>query len=71
MAVLKNYPIFYVVLNAKIASKGRAANWVKNAYSEWKNLVEAAENWQYSQKMNKKSKTIKFLKFVIFSLTQN
>lgn len=50
-----------------LQEKKTAAAWVKNEFkSVWiTNLIETAENWDYSKEMFLKDKTIDFIKFTI------
>jgi len=63
--VLNLCRILYVVMNNDLASKKTSASWVKKEYKQWNDLIQAAENWQYGNKMNKKEEAIDFIKFVV------
>lgn len=63
--VLNLCRILYTVICNSLASKKASALWVKKEFKQWKNLIQAAESWQYGQEMNLKEKTIDFIKFVI------
>jgi hypothetical protein len=63
--VLNLCRILYTVLHGATGSKVVSAAWVKHEYDEWAELIEAAENWQYGQTMNRLNETVEFIKFAI------
>lgn len=63
--VLNLCRILYTVLQADAASKNVSAEWVKNKYPQWKNLIETAGQWHYGIEMKLNDQTKKFIKFTI------
>lgn len=63
--------ILNTVMNATALSKKRSADWVKQKYQEWKELIQTAEKWHYGMKMKQKESTLEFLKFVIGKVKQH
>lgn len=64
--VLNLCRILYMVMCNSTSSKKVAASWVKKEFgSEWNNLIQTAEDWQYGKEMNLRKETINFIKFVI------
>lgn len=71
-AILQMCRILYTVICGKFGSKKEAASWVKNNFApEWRNLIEAAENWEYGVTIHREEETINFIKFVIKILKDN
>lgn len=46
-------------------AKPIAAQWAKEKYPEWKNLIEKAENWRVGQPMGPQEKVLDFMKFAL------
>lgn len=63
--VLNLCRILYTVMRSAAVTKQAAALWAKTEYPAWKDLIEAAESWQYGIEMDRKKETIEFIKFVI------
>ncbi len=63
--VLNLCRILNTVSNATVLSKKKSAEWVKDKFPEWKNLIDEAERWQYGKEMKRKEETLNFLRFVI------
>lgn len=63
--------ILNTVMNGTALSKEKSANWVKQEYTEWKELIQTAEGWHYGVVMKQKEQTLEFLKFVIQKVNQN
>lgn len=63
--VLNLCRILYTVENADAKSKKVSADWVKKQYPQWQELIDIAQNWDYSQQMDKQQETLAFLRFVI------
>ncbi|CAM2952636.1 nucleotidyltransferase PLUS glutamate rich protein GrpB PLUS ribosomal protein alanine acetyltransferase [Legionella steigerwaltii] len=57
--------IFYTVYWNKTASKTVSAVWIKRTYIQWKELIEAAEAWEYGKTMSYKNEVIDFIKFIV------
>lgn len=57
--------ILYTVLCKEVVSKSASAQWVKNEFKQWKNLVETAEKWRYGIEMKLQKQTKDFIQFVI------
>ena len=63
--------IINTVVNATVLSKKKSADWVKQKYPEWKELIQTAQGWRYGLEMKQKERTLEFLKFVIQEVHQN
>jgi hypothetical protein len=63
--VLNLCRILYTIMQNDAVSKKVAASWVKNRYSQWKELIEIAEDWHYGFKMERQREVVEFIKFVI------
>lgn len=63
--VLNLCRILYTVHHAKLGSKKVAAEWVKKTFSEWCELIEEAESWDYDKEMRQQEKAIAFIQFAI------
>ena len=63
--VLNLCRILYTILCEETASKKVSANWVKNEFKQWKNLIETAEKWHYGLELKLQEQTKDFIKFVI------
>lgn len=63
--VLNLCRILYTVICGEIASKKVSANWVKNKFKQWKNLIEIAEQWHYGTEMKLQEQTKDFIQFII------
>lgn len=48
-----------------VASKKKAATWVKKTYPQWSSLIEEAENWQHGIKLDKQEQVKALISFVI------
>jgi hypothetical protein len=62
--VLNICRIIYTIFNSRTENKQKSANWVKEQYREWKSLIEEAEKWDYTRKMNKRNEIMEFLKCI-------
>jgi len=62
--VLNICRIIYTIFNSKTENKQNSAKWVKEKYSEWKNLIEEAEKWDYSKTMNNQDEIKEFIKYI-------
>ena len=47
----------------ELVERRGANDWVKNNLSEWKEIIEEAEKWKYTKKMDKEKDVIKFIEF--------
>lgn len=64
--------ILYTVMCKSAGSKKVSASWVKHEYgSQWNNLIQTAENWQYGAEMNMQEQTIQFIMFVINQISRS
>lgn len=63
--VLNLCRILYTVMQNDAVSKKVATSWAKQEYPEWKDLIEAADNWHYGIKMERQKEVIEFIKFVV------
>jgi hypothetical protein len=63
--VLNLCRILHTVIGGEPGSKRIAAQWTKQKYPEWKELIEKAERWGYGDEMKKNEQAIAFIKFVI------
>jgi predicted nucleotidyltransferase len=62
--VLNICRIIYTIFNSRTESKQESAKWVKEQYREWNNLIEEAEEWDYTKTMNKQNEIKEFIKYV-------
>ena len=62
--VLNICRIIYTIFNSKTGNKKKSAKWVKEQYKEWKNLIEEAEEWDYSKTINKQNEIKEFIKYM-------
>jgi hypothetical protein len=61
--VLNLCRILSAILAGKVASKTPSAQWVQAVFPEWRDLVEAAQNWSYGQPMSYYEETLHFIRF--------
>jgi len=57
--------ILYAVINGELVSKKVAANWAKEKYPQFANLIQAAQAWHYGIEMNRRPETAEFIKFAL------
>ncbi len=63
--------ILYTVMQRPTGSKTVAASWVKNEFgSQWQDLIEVAEQWQYGKEMTLQKEVILFIKFVMKKVSE-
>lgn len=62
--VLNLCRILYTVINSDEGSKKLAPSWVITRFPEWANLVQAAEEWKYSDEFAHQEEVMKFIRFV-------
>lgn len=63
--------ILYTVMCSEFATKKVSSAWVKNHYApQWRELIEAAENWQYGKDMLMQKDTVTFIKFTIKEISK-
>jgi predicted nucleotidyltransferase len=55
--------ILYTIINAETANKTLSAKWVKENYKQWNTLINEAEKWNYSKKMNRINEIKEFIKY--------
>lgn len=63
--VLNLARILHTVIGGQPGSKKTAAEWVKAAYPQWKNLIEEAERWKYGMEIKRKDDVKTFIKFIL------
>ncbi len=63
--VLNLCRILHTVMCNDAVSKRVAASWVEREYPQWRDLIEAAENWHYGVKMDREGEVIEFIRFAI------
>lgn len=68
--VLNLCRILYTLHNTKLSSKKVAADWVKKTFSEWCELIEEAEAWDYDKKMEQQEKVTAFIRFAIREVSE-
>ena len=56
--------IIYTIFNSRTENKQISSKWVKEQYKEWKNLIEEAEEWDYTKTMNKQNEIKEFIKYM-------
>ena len=61
--VLNLCRILYTVMQGDVRSKKVSTEWVKNEFPQWTSLVEMAERWKYSDKINAQKEVEEFIKF--------
>lgn len=54
-----------------VASKKKAAVWVKKTYPHWLSLIEEAENWQHGIKLDQQEQVKALIKFVLQEVTND
>lgn len=64
-AVLTMCRILHRAKNDNMASKKVASKWVKEAYPQWKDLVERAELWEHGKPMGDEGEVRDFMKFTL------
>lgn len=67
--VLNLCRILYTAVAGEAGSKKAAAAWVKEAYPQWKDLIEEAERWSYGDKMARQPEAIAFVQFAVSIVT--
>ncbi len=68
--VLNLSRILYTIANSAAVSKKVAANWAKEKYPQFANLIQTAQAWHYGIEMDRRLETAEFIKFVVTS-TEN
>jgi predicted nucleotidyltransferase len=68
--VLNLCRIYYTINNAEISSKKVSANWVKQKFTEWNDLISKAQGWEYDKDFKDIDEIINFAKF-IFTQIEN
>ena len=64
--VLNLCRILYTVLCGEVGSKSEASTWVKHTFPQWKDLIEAAQSWQYGQSMDRSAEeAIALVRFAV------
>jgi hypothetical protein len=63
--VLNLCRILHTVFCSETASKTVSAQWVKNNYPQWTELIDVAENWEYGKTMSFKEEAIYFIGFTV------
>jgi predicted nucleotidyltransferase len=61
--VLNICRILYTMINMELANKQKSCEWVKRNYTEWKKLIEEAEEWDYGKVMDRQDEVKDFIKF--------
>jgi Domain of unknown function (DUF4111) len=67
--VLNLCRILYTVVTGEAGSKKTAAEWVKEVYPQWKDLIEEAERWSYGDEMRRQREAIAFVQFAVEKVT--
>jgi predicted nucleotidyltransferase len=57
--------ILYTIINLETANKQIAAHWVQEQYTEWNDLIDEAEKWNYRTTMNKEKEAKEFIRFAL------
>jgi hypothetical protein len=63
--VLNLCRILHTVILGQPDSKKIAGQWVKEMYSQWKDLIEEAEGWAYGDEINRQADAVAFLRFAV------
>lgn len=69
--VLNLCRILHAVIMADPRSKKVSAQWVKDMYSQWIQLVQTAEDWRYGTEMSMQSETLRFLEFTVATIKKH
>jgi hypothetical protein len=64
-AVLTMCRILHRAKNDEVASKRVASKRAKQAYPEWRPLIEKAEGWQHGKQLNAVQETLGFIRFTL------
>ncbi|MDQ5972063.1 MAG: hypothetical protein QG553_222 [Patescibacteria group bacterium] len=67
-AVLTMCRILHRAKNDNMASKKAASQWTKEAYPQWKDLIERAEQWEHGKQMGDEREVKNFMKFTLAEL---
>lgn len=63
--VLNLCRILHTAIAGEPRSKKIAGQWAKEAYPEWKDLIEEAERWEYGVEMKRQEDAIAFIRFAV------
>lgn len=63
--VLNLCRVLHTVVGGEPGSKKVAAEWTKQTYPQWNDLIEEADQWKYGKEMKRIDDTIAFIKFAI------
>jgi predicted nucleotidyltransferase len=62
--VLNICRIMYTIFNSGTENKQKSANWAKEQYREWKNMIEEAVEWDYTKTMNKQDEIKELIRYM-------
>jgi hypothetical protein len=68
--VLNLCRILYTVMAGATGSKKVSAEWVKNEFGAWRDLIQTAQDWHYGVEMTRQQEAIEFIQFVIDQVKQ-
>ena len=60
--VLNICRIIYTIINSKLGNKQESAKWMKEEYTEWRNLINEAGKWNYNKFMNRQVEIKEYIK---------
>ena len=66
--VLNLCRIYYTIHNAEVSSKKVAANWVKQKFVKWHDLISKAQSWEYDKTFKEIDQIINFAKFIFVQI---
>ncbi|MDR3172770.1 MAG: DUF4111 domain-containing protein [Treponema sp.] len=61
--VLNICRILYTAHKSEAANKQKSCDWVKKHYTEWRDLIDESEEWDYTKTMNKADDVKRFIRF--------
>ena len=57
--------MLHTVIHGETGSKRVTALWAKEAYPQWKDLIEEAVRWAHGVEMKRKPDAVAFLRFAV------
>lgn len=64
-AILSMCRVLYTDKVGEVASKKVAADWAKESYEQWTELIDAAQKWKHGMKLDVQEETLNFIRFVL------
>ncbi|HOI97149.1 MAG TPA: DUF4111 domain-containing protein [Candidatus Pacearchaeota archaeon] len=69
--VLNLCRILYAIANGDAVSKKVAANWAKEKYPQFANLIQTAQAWHYGIEINRRLETAEFIRFAVTNVNES